>query len=251
MNTAQAMAMYADLLMVQRTPANTAHLRLDFSETMRVWSSAEGVNGQALWQLSEFDHTIKFSNFLMKPQAVATASGNGVSIAPTGITVDGAGVATIEDCSDVELSPDGLEESRVEIDPPDWKTWCDRRGLRHRPWTPEQIGATAELRASLDVLYRHVRTCARDRALEAKVVAQLSHERTLQFSELKRRLGGDPQRVASSVARLLMRGGIFGDLNVQPRAPFLSAVQHRSFIVPSGHRFSEVTCLSTANVFSA
>ena len=252
MSYADAMARYAELLLVQRKPSPTAHLRLDYSETRRMRSDSETFDGQALWQLAEFDHSVRFHNFLVARQAVATCSGDARSVWPTGITVTQAGDVTVEISRGLQVDPDNeLGTPVVDEDPLDWQTWCDRRGLRCRLWTSEQIGATSELRTSLDMLYRHVRTCPRDRTVENKVVAQLSRVRTIQLRELKKMVGGDPQLVVSSVARLLLRGSIFGDLNVQARGEFLTGCQTQSFIIPTGHRLSEVTCLSTANVFGS
>ena len=106
MSYADAMARYAELLLVQRKPSPTAHLRLDYSETRRMRSDSETFDGQALWQLAEFDHSVRFHNFLVARQAVATCSGDARSVWPTGITVTQAGDVTVEISRGLQVDPD-------------------------------------------------------------------------------------------------------------------------------------------------
>lgn len=170
----------------------------------------------ALWAHLESDPDIAGYNesVMALPMVV---DGKAVNISPAAMSLDGDGNPTVH--SFAESEPAIADAAALAYCSPPWEDWARRRGFRHVAWTPETLlGARVRLSNLLRLLrFVCIAGAVPDFQLEQRLLATLADARKMTFAVLARNFPtSDVELVHASIARLILDGKVFSDIDHHP-----------------------------------
>lgn len=180
----------------------------------------------ALWVRLESDpNVLKFNERV--PDVPITIGTRAINATPRAISLDKSRIVTVHSFVGDLVSDDNVGEDKASP----WEDWARAQGFSHKSWFPQSLRENSTEFSNLKRLLRYVSRAGLvpNIALQQAVLSELKSVRRIIFIKLVELFPtSDPSEVQIEIARLILDGVIYSDINQNPLSMITELSAHHA-----------------------